>query len=139
MYGHLALAVAALFPSNGPATRSLLPDPAAVSAALERPRVTVWLDRDQPYSSGEAARVYFKSEIDAYITIIRIDTDGRIRVLFPVEPWEDNFARGGRTFEVLGRSRDEAFRVDDAAGVGYVFGIASADPFSYQEITGTTG
>ena len=135
MYGHLALAVAALFPSNGPATRSLLPDPAAVSAALERPRVTVWLDRDQPYSSGEAARVYFKSEIDAYITIIRIDTDGRIRVLFPVEPWEDNFARGGRTFEVLGRSRDEAFRVDDAAGVGYVFGIASADPFSYQEIT----
>jgi hypothetical protein len=103
-------------------------------SAVEGPRVNVWLNRDEIFNRGDNARVYFKTERDAYVTIIRIDTDGRLRILFPIDPWEDNWARGGRTFEVLGRDRDEAFRVDDYPGVGYVFAIASSDPFSYDEI-----
>ncbi len=113
MYGPLALAVAALIaPTTG------TPNPALSLlgrhlATYDRPRVNVWLNQQDPYLTGEPARVYFKTNIDAYITVFRVDTDGQIRVLFPVEPWEDNYARGGRTFEVLGRSQDEAFRVDD--------------------------
>jgi hypothetical protein len=103
-------------------------------SAYERPRINVWLSRDEIYHRGDRARVYFKSDQDAYVTIVRIDTDGRVRILFPIDPWEDNWARGGRTFEVLGRDRDEAFRVDDYPGVGYVFAIASVDPFEYQDI-----
>ncbi len=53
--------------------------------------------------------MYFKSDRDAYVTIVRIDTDGRLRILFPIDPWEDSFARGGKTFEVLGRDREEGF------------------------------
>lgn len=100
----------------------------------DRPRISVWVNRDDPYQRGDDARVYFKSDRDAYVTVIRIDTDGRMRVLFPIDPWEDNFARGGRTFEVLGRDRDEAFRVDDYPGVGYIFAIASSDEFRYDDI-----
>ncbi|HSB55653.1 MAG TPA: DUF4384 domain-containing protein, partial [Gemmatimonadales bacterium] len=100
----------------------------------DRPRVSVWVNRDDPYQRGDDARVYFKSDRDAYVTVIRIDTDGRMRVLFPIDPWEDNFARGGRTFEVLGRDRDEAFRVDDYPGVGYIFAIASPDEFRYDDL-----
>ncbi len=135
MYGPLALAVAALIATTVPKPNPTLPLLGRHLAAYDRPRVNVWLNREDPYRTGEPARVYFKSNIDAYITVLRIDTDGRIRVLFPVEPWEDNFARGGRTFEVLGRSQDDAFRVDDAAGVGYVFAVAAPDPFYYDEIT----
>jgi len=100
-----------------------------------RPRVEVWTDRgDDPYHSGDGARVHFRADRDAYITILRVDTDGRVRVLFPREPWEDNFARGGREYEVQGRSDQDAFYVDDYPGVGYVFGIAAADPFVYDRL-----
>jgi uncharacterized protein DUF4384 len=135
MYGLLSIAVATMVPVHpgfmaGPG--SALPGP---RAAVERPRISVWVDREQPYHQGDEARVYFRSGDDAYVTIVRIDTDGLIRILFPVEPWEDNYARGGRTFEVLGRSQDRAFRIDDEAGVGYVFAIASPDPFAFDAIT----
>jgi hypothetical protein len=104
------------------------------SASEVAPRINVWLNREDVYQRGDRARVYFRTEDDAYVTVVRIDTDGRVRVLFPIDPWEDNWARGGRTFEVLGRSRDEAFRVDDYPGLGYVFAIASDQPFRYDDI-----
>ncbi|HTS90262.1 MAG TPA: DUF4384 domain-containing protein [Gemmatimonadales bacterium] len=102
--------------------------------ADDAPRISVWLDRQDVYSRGDRARVYFTATQDAYVTVLRIDTDGRLRVLFPRDPWEENFARGGRTFEVLGRDNDEAFYVDDYPGVGYVFAIASRDQFDYNDI-----
>jgi hypothetical protein len=100
----------------------------------DRPRVNVWVNNEDAYQRGDNARVYFKSDRDAYVTILRIDTDGRVRVLFPIDPWEDNWARAGRTFEVLGRDEDEAFRVDDYPGVGYIFAIASTDEFNYDDV-----
>lgn len=101
--------------------------------STERQRVSLWTNRDEdPYRRGDQAQVYFKAETDGYITVLRVDTDGRIRVLFPKEPWEDNFARGGRTFEVLDRD-DRAFTIDDYPGVGYLFAVSSPDPFRYDE------
>lgn len=101
--------------------------------STEQQRISLWTNREEePYRRGEQARVYFKAETDGYITVLRVDTDGRIRVLFPKEPWEDNFARGGRTFEVLDRN-DRAFSIDDYPGVGYLFAVSSPDPFLYDE------
>jgi len=137
MSGMLTLALMALTAGAAPAA------PPAASSIIAawvrgnesvRPRISLWLNRDEVYSRGDRARVYFRADNDVYVTVVRIDTDGRVRILFPIDPWEDNFARGGRTFEVLGRDRDEAFRVDDYPGVGYVFAIASDDPFSYEDI-----
>ncbi|MGE0353964.1 MAG: DUF4384 domain-containing protein [Gemmatimonadales bacterium] len=106
---------------------------AAWVRATDDPRITIWTNREEdPYRRGERARVYFQALEDGYITVLRVDTDGRVRVLFPREPWEDNFARGGRTFEVLDRD-DEAFEVDDEPGVGYLFAISSPDPYDYGD------
>src|SRR5439155_1535274 len=81
------------------------------------------------YTRGERVRLYFKIDQDAYVTIFRVDTDGRVRVLFPRDPWEDNFARGGRELEVDGRALgSDAFTIDDYPGVGYLFAVASAEP-----------
>jgi uncharacterized protein DUF4384 len=102
-----------------------------------RPRIEVWTNRGDAavYTRGERVRLYFRSDQDAYVTIFRVDTDGRVRVLFPRDPWEDNFARGGRDFEVDGRALgSDAFTIDDYPGVGYLFGVASADPFVYDQI-----
>lgn len=98
-----------------------------------RPKVSVWTNSTDPYQRGDRVRVYVSAETDAYVTVLRVDTDGRIRMLYPIEPWQDNFVRGGRTFEVLGRDDDNAFDVDDYPGVGYVFAVASADPFTYDQ------
>ncbi len=87
------------------------------------------------YNRGDRVRLYFRLDQDAFVTIFRVDTDGRVRVLFPREPFEDNFARGGREFEVDGQQlRNEAFTIDDYPGVGYLFAVASADPFVYDGI-----
>ncbi|HLB81730.1 MAG TPA: DUF4384 domain-containing protein [Gemmatimonadales bacterium] len=110
--------------------------PALQPAALSyRPRVEIWTDRgDDPYSNGQGVRVHFRTEQDAFVTILRIDTDGRVRVLFPSEPWEDNFARGGRDYEVPGREDRDAFYVDDYPGVGYIFAVAAGDAFAYDAL-----
>lgn len=111
---------------------SLLVSSAAVS---DRPRVEVWTDRgDDPYATGQGVRVHFRTEQDAFVTILRIDTDGRVRVLFPREPWEDNFARGGRDYEVPGRDSRDAFYIDDSPGVGYIFAVVAGDAFVYDAL-----
>jgi len=94
---------------------------------------------DQPgdaavYTRGERVRVFFKLDRDAFVTIFRVDTDGRVRGAVPPRAVEDNFARGGREFEVEGRSSDDAFAIDDYAGVGYLFAVAAADAFTYDAI-----
>src|SRR2546428_14872 len=100
-----------------------------------RARIEVWTNRgDDPYGSGQSVRVYFRADQDAYVTILRVDTDGRVRVLFPREPWEDNFARSGRDYEVLNGSDRAAFYIDDYPGEGYVFAVTAADPFVYDAI-----
>jgi len=106
-----------------------------ITPTLDRPKVEVWTSRgDNPYSAGQAVQVSFQTDQDAYVTVLRIDTDGRVRVLFPREPWEDNFARGGRVYEIQGTTSSTGFRADDYPGEGYVFAVAAADPFTYDPI-----
>ncbi len=127
MLATLIFTVLAGTPSPSPATPIRTP-------GFARPHVEVWTNRgDDPYHTGQRARVFLLADGDAYVTIFRVDTDGRVRVLFPREPWEDGFVRGGRQFEIQGRDQD-AFAIDDYPGVGYVFGVAAADPFNYGPI-----
>src|SRR5256886_5043051 len=105
------------------------------AVVADRPRVEIWTDRgDDPYASSQGVRVHFRAEQDAYVTILRIDTDGRVRVLFPGEPWQDNFARGGRDYEVPGRDSRDAFYIDDSPGVGYIFAVVAGDAFVYDAL-----
>ena len=116
---------------------AVLSAPTVRDPSSYRPRVELWTNRADAavYTRGERVRLYFRLDQDAYVTIFRVDTDGRIRVLFPRDPWEDNFARGGRDLEVDGNElAREAFTIDDYPGVGYLFAVASADPFVYDQI-----
>ena len=98
-------------------------------------RVTVWTDRDDPYNRGEGARVYLNTDEPSYVTVFRVDTDGRLRVLFPREPWGNTYVRHGRDFEVSGARGGRSFIVDDFPGVGYLFAISASSPFDYTDIT----
>ena len=113
------------------------PVPVVRQPHFYRPRIELWTNRGDGavYTRGENVQLYFRLDQDAYVTIFRVDTDGRVRVLFPREPWEDNFARGGRDFEVDGRQLGrDAFAIDDYPGVGYLFAVAAPDPFIFEQI-----
>ena len=113
------------------------PVPVVRQPHFYRPRIELWTNRGDAavYTRGESVQLYFRLDQDAYVTIFRVDTDGRVRVLFPREPWEDNFARGGRDFQVDGNQLGrDAFAIDDYAGVGYLFAVAAPDPFIYDQI-----
>jgi hypothetical protein len=109
-----------------------LPPPAHVSAAA---RVSIWTDRDDPYARGEGADVYLSVGQPSYIAVFRVDTDGRIRVLFPREPWTDTHVREQRELQVTGPRGGRSFLVDDDPGVGYLFALASTEPIDFRSIS----
>jgi len=127
------LATLVLFTALGGRT---LPATVVAASHLDRPRVEVWTNRgDGPFHTGEDARVFLRADRDAYVALFRVDTDGRVRVLFPRDPWDDGFVRAGREFEVEGGHGYDAFEIDDYPGVGYVFAVASAEQFDFDAIT----
>ena len=123
-----AAAVAATFVAGGPAR-------AATRTPGEPPGIRIWTDHGEVYRRAERFQVYFRTEHDAYVTVLRVDTDGRVHVLFPLNPGDPNLARGGETYTVPGVDDRDAFVVDDAPGVGYVYAVAADDPFVYDALT----
>jgi hypothetical protein len=98
-------------------------------------RVSVWTERDDPYARGEAAHVYLDVDEPSYVAVFRVDTDGRIRVLFPREPWRESYVDAEEGIEVSGPRGRSAFVVDDDPGIGYLFAVASAEPLDFRDFT----
>jgi hypothetical protein len=97
------------------------------------PQVQLWITQRDIFARGDPMRVWFEVATDAHVTVFRIDTDGRIRVLFPLEPGADDFVQGGERYEILPPGREHAaFVVDDYPGTGYLFALASRDPLDYS-------
>jgi hypothetical protein len=133
MYAMLGWVLLAGLPLSSPATNDLaIHSPARPHVAAGR--VAVWSDRDDPYDRGAAARVYLSAQEAAHVAVFRVDTDGRIQVLFPREPWADTWVRASRQLEVPGGSGGRTFVVDDGPGIGYLFAIASRRPFDFDDI-----
>ena len=101
--------------------------------AQDDPTVIVRLNKDQ-FEVGDRGRVYVRAARDGYVVILHADPQGRVRVLFPLDPGEDNFVRGGKDFELRGRSDREPLQMD-AGGSGTVLAVFSLDPFQFDELT----
>ena len=111
----------------------LITHPPEVPGAAGESWVRTWTDREAPYDHGDPVRVFLRLDRAAYVTVLRVDTDGRIRILYPRSPWGDNHVEERHTFEITGRRDDYAFAVDEEDGAGYVFVIASPQPFDYRD------
>lgn len=67
-------------------------------ADQEGPRVDI---RAQVYSTAANSRRLrgaFRVEDDAYVLIGHVDADGVVRIVFPQDPRDDGFVRGGRSY-----------------------------------------
>src|SRR5579884_2029370 len=111
------------------------PGPAGSAAAVrsDDPPVKVWLSQDSYFRRGDRARVKVRLAEDGYLVVLRADARGRVRVLFPLDPGDDAFVRGGETIEVRGRGDREAFYVDEREGSGVVLAARSVAPFRFDE------
>ena len=118
-------------------TLSLLvaaPSDAAVTAVRrDDPPVKVWLNQDNSFQRGDRARVHVTLADDGYLVVLRGDGGGRVRVLFPLDPGDDGFVRGGNTMEIHGRGDREAFTIDEREGTGVVLAARSVAPFEFAD------
>ena len=106
------------------------------SRVIQRaPEVSVWIDRFS-YRQGQRLRAFFQSDDGAYVTVIRITTAGDVRVLYPRTPSQQQPYRYDRLVDdEVPYSSDLGFYVNEPDGVGFVFAIASYQPFDYRSVS----
>ena len=107
--------------------------PAAARAAVDDPVVQLWLNSDRTYLPGERAKVQVRARNDGYLLVLHVDPDGVLRVLFPLDPNDDSFVRGGKKYEIRGRGGREAFEADGRSGRGTVYAAVSGTPFRFGQ------
>ncbi len=101
-----------------------------LAATANDPPVRVRLS-DEVYVSGERARMSVRTDKDGYLVVMRIDTEGRVRVIFPVDPTKDAAVKGGKNIEIRSRGDRDAFTVSEKKGTGLVFAARSDKPFNF--------
>lgn len=128
---------------SAPAAASLQQESVAADAAGDEMRyasremrVRVWHDKDEdePYERGEPLRLYFRSNMDSYVVLYRIDADGYTEVLWPTSRYDDGFVFGGHTYTIPSRGTEIRLRASNTRGVEYVEAIASQYPFDLRQL-----
>jgi uncharacterized protein DUF4384 len=109
------------------------PGAAAQAASGDDPAIQIWINNDRRFLRGEQAKVQVRTREDGYLLVLHADPDGHLRVLFPIDPKDDNFVRGGHKYEIRGRGGRESFTADDRTGRGTVYAAVAHDPFSFDQ------
>ncbi len=107
--------------------------PAALGA--QDPPIRVWFNSSGNYAVGDRAKVYAKAREAGYLVVLRADADGRVRVLFPLDPRDDQQITGGKKYELKSRAGREAFIADDTSGHGTVIAALARSPFRFDGLT----
>ncbi len=97
------------------------------------PPVHVWMSSDGNYTLGDRAKVYARAAQNGYLVVLHAAPDGRVRVLFPLDPQADQRVQGRKKYELKGRGGHEAFMVDDSSGHGTVLAALAKTPFKFDD------
>ena len=124
----LALAVTA-WTCAAPAASGQRFEEGARPRSVDPVEARVWLDRARSpiVREGEEVRLFYRANFDAYAAIVRVDTRGRVRLIYPQDPSVDGAVGAGRDYRLIFRDRS-LWRVRDAPGEGYFFILASTVP-----------
>ncbi len=117
------------------AASALTPTLTSLPTAAPDPPIRVWFNSDGDYALGDRAKVYAKSAENGYLLVLRADASGRVRVLFPVDPQDDQHIGAGKKYELKGRGGRESFIADDTNGHGTVLAAVSESPFQMDRFT----
>ncbi|MDQ3136777.1 MAG: DUF4384 domain-containing protein, partial [Gemmatimonadota bacterium] len=103
------------------------------SPSGDDPAIQIWISDNRRFHPGERAKVQVRARQDGYLVVFHADPDGHLRVLFPIDPNDDNFVRGGRKYEIRGRGGRESFTADEGKGRGTIYAAVSHDPLRFDQ------
>lgn len=127
----LTLLAALLVAAPGPLAGDLAPTPVTLRPT-QNATIRITLNGGD-YAPGDRVRVQVEPNQDGYLVVFRVDGDGRIRVLFPIDPDLDAFVRGGKRYELRGRNERETFLADDRGGNGLIYAALARQPLSFSQ------
>lgn len=90
---------------------------------------------DEMFDPGQRAKVLVRLAADGYLVVLRADAQGRIRVLYPVDPADSAIIAAGKEFAIQDRGGRDGFVVDDPGGSGFVVAARASTPFDFQAFT----
>ena len=122
------LLAALVLPIQGPAA-----NPALAVGPGESTPIRITMNNGSRFGSGDRVRVQVETADDGYLVVLRVDTEGRIRVLFPIDPDLDPFVRGGRGYELRGRADRQTFLADEHNGTGVIYAAVSREPMKFRD------
>jgi hypothetical protein len=125
--------ISAFLPFVFSVVTGMTPAPDSAPAAAPEPAVRVTINH-QTYNRGDRAQVTVRVRDDGYVVVLHADANGRVRVLFPVDPGDDNFMKGGQEYEIRGRGDRDAFQVT-STGAGTVYAAVSMDPMHFDDFS----
>ncbi len=105
--------------------------PAIEAAPTDAPPIQLWINSDRRFRVGERVKIQVETGTSGYLLVLQLDTDGTLRVLFPLGPADETFVEGGRRFEVRDPRSGESF-VADHDGVGLIYTAIAADPYRFD-------
>jgi hypothetical protein len=101
--------------------------------ATDDPPIQIWINNDRRFFPGDRGKVQVRTEDDGYLIVLHADPDGNLRVLFPLDPNDDNFVRGGKKYEIRGRGDRESFDVDTRTGHGTIYAAVSKSAYRFDD------
>jgi hypothetical protein len=104
----------------------------AAPSATQDPPIRIWYNSNGDFAYRDRAKVYARAADSGYLVVLRADLNGRVRVLSPVDPDDDQHVSGGRKVELKGRGGREAFVAEDSSGQGVVLAAWSRTPFTFD-------
>ncbi len=126
------LTLLALLTTIGSGAR-LAEQPPAAGSDANRPPVRLWMNNDRRFRSGDRVRLQVDADVDGYLLVLNYDTDGRVRVLFPLDPRDDARVQAGRRYEVRDNDSQAAFRAS-GDGTGLIFTAVAQDPWRFEQV-----
>lgn len=96
------------------------------------PPIDLWLDQVS-YDRGARMRPYFATEPGAYVVVVRVTSDGELRVMYPTRPSEQRpYVLGQFANDRIPFSSDAGLDLHESSGTGFVFAIASYRRFDFS-------
>lgn len=90
--------------------------------------VQVWTNhRDGEFYEGDNITISFMANRDAFVVIYSIDTRGRVEILYPADPGDDNFVTGGVTYRLPSVNSNYDLKVTGPSGTENIQVIASRE------------
>jgi hypothetical protein len=115
-----------------PAQRARLNDRPTGTWSDEAPRVRVSIDGPRSLGIGAPVRIRFEVSDNAFVTVVRVDDNGRMTILYPYSRTQRAAVRAGVHAVRNPRLGGEvAFVANDRFG-GYVFALASYVPLDFS-------